>query len=85
MKVIKKVAVIGSGLIGMSWTSLFLARGLDVVAVDPRPEAEGESRAFVEQAWSMLRTLELTATDDLLMQMLRKYWTLKPGTTQRKS
>jgi 3-hydroxyacyl-CoA dehydrogenase len=65
LKAFKKVAVIGGGLIGMSWTSLFLARGLDVVAVDPRPEAEDESRAFVEQAWPMLRALEHTTINDI--------------------
>lgn len=34
-----KVAVVGTGLIGSAWTALFLARGLEVVAIDPDPEA----------------------------------------------
>ena len=40
-KPVRKVAVIGTGAIGASWTALFLSRGLDVVATDiARPVAE---------------------------------------------
>jgi carnitine 3-dehydrogenase len=63
MREIKKVAVIGGGVIGLSWASLFLARELDVVVVDPRPEAEADLRAFVEQAWPMMKALGLTTSD----------------------
>jgi carnitine 3-dehydrogenase len=31
----KRIGVIGSGIIGASWSSLFLAHGLDVIAYDP--------------------------------------------------
>ncbi len=65
MREIRKAAVVGSGLIGMSWASLFLARGLEVVVADPRAEAETQLRAFVEQAWPMLRALDLTVSDDV--------------------
>ncbi|GAB91714.1 3-hydroxyacyl-CoA dehydrogenase NAD-binding domain-containing protein [Gordonia rhizosphera] len=65
MREIKKVAVIGGGLIGMSWASLFLARGLRVVVIDPRAEAESELHTFVDEAWPMLTALELTTTDDV--------------------
>ena len=37
---IKRVAVIGTGVIGASWTALFLAKGLEVVAMDVAPTAE---------------------------------------------
>ena len=37
---IKRVAVIGTGVIGASWTALFLARGLEVTATDVAPGAE---------------------------------------------
>ena len=47
---IKTVAVIGTGTIGASWTALFLAHGLDVVASDPAEGAEGRLKAFVERA-----------------------------------
>ena len=40
--------MIGTGTIGMSWTALFLARGLAVGASDPAPEAETRLRRFVD-------------------------------------
>jgi ketoreductase RED1 len=33
-----KVAVIGAGAVGLSWTALFLANGLKVIIYDPRPD-----------------------------------------------
>ena len=32
-----QVAIVGTGVIGASWTALFLAKGLHVVATDPAP------------------------------------------------
>jgi carnitine 3-dehydrogenase len=63
MREVKKVAIIGGGLIGMSWTSLFLARGMDVTVVDPRPEAAEELYAFTVGAWPMLEALGLTTCE----------------------
>lgn len=63
MQEIKKVAVVGGGLIGMSWASLFLARGLTVVVVEPRQAAESELRNFVAAAWPKLQALGLTRSD----------------------
>ncbi len=51
MSTVKKVAVIGTGVIGASWTTHFLARGLDVVASDPAPGAEERLRALVSEQW----------------------------------
>jgi 3-hydroxyacyl-CoA dehydrogenase len=56
---IRRVAVIGTGVIGASWTALFLAQGLDVVATDVAPNAEASLRAFVDQAWPSLEELGL--------------------------
>ena len=56
---IKRVAVIGCGTIGASWTALFLARGIEVVASDPAPGAEDRLRAYVARAWPALRDLDL--------------------------
>jgi carnitine 3-dehydrogenase len=47
---IKTVAVIGTGTIGASWATLFLAHGFDVVASDPAPDAEARLHAFVDRA-----------------------------------
>ncbi|HEX8909900.1 MAG TPA: 3-hydroxyacyl-CoA dehydrogenase NAD-binding domain-containing protein, partial [Anaeromyxobacteraceae bacterium] len=48
---IRKVAVIGTGVIGASWATHFLARGLEVTASDPDSAAEGRLRALVAQQW----------------------------------
>ena len=56
-KQIKRVAVIGTGVIGASWTALFLAKGIDVVATDVAPGAEGRLREYIDQAWPALQKL----------------------------
>ncbi len=55
-----QIGVIGGGLIGMSWSSLFLARGYTVTVVDPRDEVAEALPAFVERAWPALQDLGLT-------------------------
>jgi 3-hydroxyacyl-CoA dehydrogenase len=60
-KPIRRIAIIGTGVIGSSWTSLFLARGLDVVATDVAPGAEAALRNFVETAWPALVRLGLSS------------------------
>ena len=60
-KPIRRIAIIGTGVIGSSWTSLFLARGLDVVATDVAPGAEAALRNFVETAWPALERLGLSS------------------------
>jgi carnitine 3-dehydrogenase len=54
---IQRVAVIGTGTIGASWAALFLARGLDVVASDPAPDAETLLRQRIADAWPVLERL----------------------------
>jgi 3-hydroxyacyl-CoA dehydrogenase len=56
---IRRIAIIGTGVIGASWTALFLAKGLKVVATDIAPTAEAQLRAFVEAAWPALTRLGL--------------------------
>jgi len=58
-KPIRRVAIIGTGVIGASWAALFLAKGLDVVATDIAPNAEAALRRFVEDAWPALKRLGL--------------------------
>ena len=58
-KPIQRIAIIGTGVIGASWTALFLAKGLDVVATDVAPDAEKALRHFVEEAWPALQRLGL--------------------------
>jgi 3-hydroxyacyl-CoA dehydrogenase len=59
-KPIRKIAIIGTGVIGASWTALFLAKGLQVVATDIAPTAEASLRKFVEVAWPALKRLGLS-------------------------
>jgi 3-hydroxyacyl-CoA dehydrogenase len=59
-KPIRRIAIIGTGVIGASWTALFLAKGLEVVATDIAPTAEAALRKFVETAWPALKRLGLS-------------------------
>ena len=56
---VRRVAIIGTGVIGASWSALFLAKGLDVVATDVAPDAEAKLRAFVDAAWPAMEALGL--------------------------
>src|SRR4030081_1099983 len=59
-----KVTVIGAGVIGASWTALFLAHGLAVVVNDPRPDVETIVRDYIRNNLSTLGELGLP-TDNL--------------------
>ena len=59
-----KVTVIGAGVIGASWTALFLAHGLTVVVNDPRPDVEAIVRDYIRNNLSTLKELGLP-TDTL--------------------
>ena len=60
-KPIRRVAVVGTGVIGASWAAQYLARGLDVVATDPAPDAEANLRKYVDEAWEQLEEIGLSA------------------------
>jgi 3-hydroxyacyl-CoA dehydrogenase len=53
------VALVGTGVIGASWATLFLARGLNVIATDTAPQAEAKLRATVARQWAAMETLGL--------------------------
>jgi 3-hydroxyacyl-CoA dehydrogenase len=59
-KPIHRIAIVGTGLIGASWAAYFLARGFDVVATDPAPNAEANLRKYVEEAWETLTAIGLS-------------------------
>ncbi len=59
-KPIRRVAIIGTGVIGASWSALFLAKGLEVAATDVAPNAETALRRFIDAAWPALTRLGLT-------------------------
>jgi 3-hydroxyacyl-CoA dehydrogenase len=60
-KTIHRIAIVGTGVIGASWAAQYLARGLDVVATDPAPNAEENLRKYVDQAWEQLTTIGLSS------------------------
>ncbi|MEX0807709.1 MAG: L-carnitine dehydrogenase [Dongiaceae bacterium] len=57
MASIRKVAVVGSGVIGSGWAARCLARGIEVVAWDPGKGAEAQMRANVANAWPAMAKL----------------------------
>jgi len=59
-KEIRNVAIVGTGVIGASWAALYLARGLNVVATDPAPNAEANLRKYVDAAWKDLTVIGLS-------------------------
>ena len=56
---VHRVAIVGTGTIGASWATHYLARGFDVVATDPMPGAEAKLRSYVDGAWDTATTLGL--------------------------
>jgi carnitine 3-dehydrogenase len=57
---VHRVAIVGTGTIGASWATHYLARGFDVTATDPAPQAEAALRSYVDAAWDAAATLGLT-------------------------
>jgi carnitine 3-dehydrogenase len=57
---ITRVAIIGAGVIGASWATAFLARGMDVVASDPAPGAEDALQKTVDEQWPTMQQMGLS-------------------------
>jgi 3-hydroxyacyl-CoA dehydrogenase len=57
---IRRIAIVGTGVIGASWAAQFLARGIDVIATDPAPDAEAKLRAYIDAAWPSLTEIGLS-------------------------
>jgi 3-hydroxyacyl-CoA dehydrogenase len=64
-KQVRRIAIVGTGLIGASWAAYFLSRGFDVIATDPAPNAEANLRKYVEEAWNTLTAIGLSPTASL--------------------
>lgn len=56
---VKVVGIVGAGVIGASWSALFLAAGKEVDVYDPSPSVEAATRAYIGRAWSSLEELGL--------------------------
>ncbi|MEA3179131.1 MAG: carnitine 3-dehydrogenase [Gammaproteobacteria bacterium] len=59
-KPIRRIAIVGTGVIGASWAAQYLARGFDVVATDPAPNAEANLRKYIDDAWVVLNSIGLS-------------------------
>ena len=59
-RAVKRIAIVGTGVIGASWAAQYLARGFDVVATDPGPDAEANLRHYVGTAWKALERIGLS-------------------------
>jgi len=47
-------------VIWASWAAQYRARGFDVVATDPAPNAEANLRKYIDDAWKDLTTIGLS-------------------------
>jgi carnitine 3-dehydrogenase len=54
-----KIAIVGTGVIGASWATHFLANGFTVVATDPGEGAEARLRGWVDCYWPTVEKLGL--------------------------
>lgn len=59
-KPIRRIAIVGTGVIGASWAAQYLARGFDVIATDPAPNAEANLRKYIDEAWPALTKIGLS-------------------------
>jgi 3-hydroxyacyl-CoA dehydrogenase len=80
---VHRIAIVGTGVIGASWAAYYLARGFDVVATDPGPQAEANLRKYVDDAWPLLTQVglspgasrdRLTFTPDMCRALEKADW-----------
>jgi carnitine 3-dehydrogenase len=68
---IRSVAIIGVGAVGANWAALFLAKGIDVIAYDPSPQAESRARSLIAAAWPSLCELGLALRAQAPLERIR--------------
>ncbi len=56
---VRRVAVVGAGVIGSGWALHFLRMGLDVDVYDPAPQARRDLLRVLEETWPLLERLGL--------------------------
>ena len=61
---IKRVAIIGGGVIGSGWAARCLARNIDVVVFDPADDAQSRLDAALDLAWQTLCDAGRTTTPE---------------------
>ena len=85
-KPVRRMAIVGTGVIGASWVALYLARGFAVIATDLTPNAEADLRRYVDTVWPALAVLGLSpkASPEHLdftlgMQQASAHWWARSG------
>jgi len=58
-KPVRRIAIVGTGVIGASWAAQYLACGLDVIATDPAPNADQNLRKYIDALWPDLTAIGL--------------------------
>lgn len=58
---IQTIGVVGTGVIGASWTALFLSKGYKVIVTDPAPGAEEKLKSYLQKEWPTLSKIGLKA------------------------
>ena len=56
---VKRVGVVGGGVIGIGWVLHYLRMGFDVTAYDPMPEARARIQSMVDDTWPLMVDLGL--------------------------
>ena len=59
-KQVRRIAIVGTGVIGASWAAQYLARAFDVIATNPDPKAESQLRNGIDGAWKELTIVGLS-------------------------
>src|SRR5205814_9445921 len=59
-KPLRRIAIVGTGVIVASWAAEYRARGFDVIATDPGANAEANLRKYIDEAWKDLTSIGLS-------------------------
>ena len=65
MRDIRTIGIVGNGVIGAGWAARFLARGINVIASDPGPNAEATLNGVIETALPAIRQLSMAPADEM--------------------
>lgn len=69
---IEIVGIVGAGVIGASWSALFLAAGRSVDIYDPSPDGAAATTAYIENSWQQLADLGLVNEADSVTDALAR-------------
>jgi carnitine 3-dehydrogenase len=53
----RRIGLVGTGSVGSGWAAIYLARGFEVIACDPAPDAETRLRDFIASTWDALQRI----------------------------